>query len=461
MPSTGSRLNRFGATLLAAMLVAGGALASAPAFAQEGDGGGDKAQEAETKRQAYYSAPISKVLPETVVGELPPGVLCILRPEVCRPELDPVKENSKTLVDTGKENEPESAPVEPVPPGTLPVSVVAGQQRYRSAVQFALPEVAEGDQVDLFQVILSETQPTYGGSSPAFRQAVVALLSSTGGPNFEEFEKVLTKDCEGNNEGGPCPWEEDLLPVEMCPITTKWEADETSSQGEKKIPEVDCLYGGNGERDENGNWTFDLTFALGAWSEGELPVQGVLIRPQDAPNLAFGDPDTSYTKQVTFENTVRYKVETSEAPEPITFDAPPPPPAQDAGSADGGETGAGFSTDSGGITSPSSSAPAAGGGGDFGTSAPMSADTGGGSAPAPEVAADAPEQVAAGPAAAEPGQVWWMWLLVPVFLGGMYTTAQSLSAPVQVAASREGAMSRLIAKRQAAMAGSGPELVDL
>ena len=54
-------------------------------------------------------------------------------------------------------------------------------------------------------------------------------------------------------------------------------------------------------------WTFDLTFAVQAWTEGTdgdvLPNQGIMLRPVGAPNLAYGDPDFSTNWQVSLADS--------------------------------------------------------------------------------------------------------------------------------------------------------------
>ena len=433
---TGARTvtRRLGALMMAVSLGAAAALSIVtPAAAQES---GPAPAPAKTTKQGYYSAPLHDVLPPTLVSEFPPGVVCIVEPKACPAEIKPVKDAVEGAMGTAEESEPTS-PIDPVPPGTLPVSILGGKPRYRAAVQFALPPVPDGQQPDTFQVVLAETAPTYDSSSPMFRQAVLAALTLAETPEPEEFQKILDED----------PAETEPLGVEMCPITGDWQAGE--SQPETAVPEVDCLYGSNGTRADDGTWTFDMSLAAQAWNDGTLANKGVLIRPQQAPNVAYGDPDPSTNKQVTFDGTVEVAMTSSEASEPISL-------------AGAGTTGTDTSTTSGssGVSSVSS-APPSGGEGAF--SAPMQytpeeqAAAPQVAAPAPAAPGDAPVAMQAAPSmtpASAPGPAtpWWTWLLVPVFLGGAYLLTRSLTAPLEAGAGvgRQGAMSRLIAMRQAA-----------
>ncbi len=435
---------RLGALMMVVSLGAAGALSAfTPAIAQEA---GPQAKEAKTTKQGYYNAPLYDVLPPTLVSEFPPGVVCIVEPQLCPKDLKPVKDAVEGAMGQAAENEP-VAPFDPVPPGTLPVSVLGGRPRYRAAVQFEVPTIPDGQQADTFQVVLTEGQPTYDSSSPMFRQAVLAALASVREPSPDDFQKILDQE----------PVETEPLPVEMCPIVGDWEGAE--SQPQDKLPEVDCLYGSNGTRNDDGTWTFDLSLAAQAWNDGSLKQNGVLLRPQQAPNLAYGDPDPSYNKQVTFEGTVKVAMTTSEASEPVTFD--------DTSTGTTGSS-AGSSSSTGTMSGLSSgSAPS---GGDQAFSAPMQL-TPEEQAAAPQVAAPAPASGSGTPVAmqqsappmaqaAAPGPTtpWWTWLLAPVFLAGAYLLTRSLTAPLAVEASRSGAMTRLIAQRRAQSADL-PEFV--
>lgn len=447
---------RLGAVLMAGSLAGGVLLATfAPAVAQEAPAVPEGAEPVEVQQTAFYAYPYSDVAPNTATAEFPPGVFCLVFPgaPVCQP--NPVSEGVEGGLGQVQENEPAS-PTSPVPPDTLPAGLVSGEKRYESAVKFALPSVPAGQEIGQFTLVLTETQPTYHSSSPMFRRAVLAALACVREcDKQEEFQKALAEE----------PVESAVIGVEVCPLTEPFE--EGRSQDPPPEQPVDCLFGGTAERIEGGDgtWLVDLTFAAQAWTSGELPNHGILIRPTGAPNVAYGDPDPTTHAQVTFTQEILAASETQPEPEPAA-------PFDDSGSFGGGESSGvdsgGFSADNGGF----SSAPS-GGSGDGGFSSdPFSAPATGGvddGGVAPQVApgddggvgADDPSAGApvAGPATepAATGSAWWMWLLVPIFAAGAWMTAQSLTAEPVVstgAVSRNGAMTRLIARNQTGAAAS-------
>lgn len=428
---TNRRFRRaLGVTLMTGSIALATALSVvAPAGAQSEE---PETRELTVEKTAYYTTTAGEAIPDTLSSEFPPGAFCVVAPELCPDELSPVYDPLGDAV--GETENIPTAPQQPVPPGTLPVGIFAGNTRYQSAMLIPTPT----DPADKWVLRLPETQPTYHSSSPAYRQAVLAAFASIGAgePAQDEFVKVLEQD----------PVESAVIGVEACPITAPFDAGE--NQADDAVPPVDCVFGANGVRtvDDNGDawWEFDLTFAVQGWQDGMLSNEGIFLRPAAAPNLAFGDPDTSTNAQVTFDpSTVTAAVETAEpAPAP-----PPPPPANDSSS----------SSDTGSSTSSSpslgsSTLPAAP---DFSpeeqaAQEPVVADAPTETAPAEP----APAPVAAG-VTDQAGSAWWVWLLAPVFAAGMYLTAQSLTAEVAAATERQGAMSRLIAQRKAADAAGG------
>lgn len=462
----GTWKRRIGAVMMASSLLTGAAVATlTPAVAEEAE-----TQDAAITKRGFYAAPLSDVIPQTVLKGFPPQVVCLVIVKSCTGQFhesqpEGLKEGYGDLrggVSDGMsevQGRDPGEPASPIPPDHHPVSITAGNARYRSAVLFELPSVAEGDQVDSFQLILKEAQPTGGISSPALRQAVLAFMTCARGCQGDQFEKILTSE----------PVERAPLGIEACPIVddptterneTDWQAERSQSEGE--LPAADCVLGGSGQRQEDGTWVFDLTFAMEAWNDGELPNAGVLIRPQSAPNFAYGDPDSSFNKQVTFAPELQYRIATSEEPAPIDNPFGSPSGGGEGFSGDGGTSGASTGGSSGGFTTTGGStggnvstfsAPADSAGGD---SAPVVAESGGGDG-APAASGFDSEPVAAGNEEG-PGSAWYVWLLVPVFLGGMWMTAQTLTAePQAVAAGRSGAMTRLL-ERQQAGALAPPEL---
>ena len=430
---------------MAASLATGTMLATlSPAVAQEEPTAPGETEALEVTSTAYWTYPVGNTLPPTLTSEFPPGVICIVRPEACPEAIDPVSEVVEGGLGTVKENEPD-APQDPVPPDSLPVGIQNGTKRYEAAAKFEIP-ASSGEQVDRFVVVLTEKQPTYHSSSPAFRQAVLAALTCARECEQEQFQKVLDQD----------PVESAVIGVEACPFTAAFEEGTSQTPPADGHP-VDCLYGSNGVRvpGTEGVWLFDLTFAAAAWADGTLANNGVIFRPSGAPNLAYGDPDATTIAQATFESTqIAAAIETS----PATDDAPAPfapaPGNSDSGSFDSsGSTSGGFSSaPSGGVSSDPFAAPG-------GTTVDEAAS-------APQVAEPAPaaqDQLATAPVAgvtedAPAGSAWWIWLLVPIFAAGSWMTAQSLTAEVALGTAREraGAMTRLIESKNLEGATGSP-----
>ncbi len=413
--SRGATLRRrIGVSLMVASMGVGASIMTlAPAGAQSASDA--EPTPLEVEKTAYYITNAGRAVPDTLTSEFPPGVVCVVRPELCPESLEPVTGPIGDGV--GEVENLESEPQGTAPPGSLPVSIFAGETRYNAAVKVVLPELAPGQELGRFVLRLGETQPTYHSSSPAFRQAVLAAVASAGAgePNQEEFQKVLGED----------PVESAVIGVEACPTTEAFEAGD--GQPEENQPEIDCIFGSNGVRLDDGTWEFDLTFAAEAWYSGSLANEGIFLRSTGAPNLAFGDPDTSTMAQVTLvPDTAEAAVE--QQPE----SAPPAPftPSNDNSSSPSFESAP---ASSGNIFAPPAS-----------TTPEVAAEQ-----PAPEVV-EVPSQPVAAPAVplGDATSPWWIWLLVPVFLAGMYLTAQSLTTEVVLAAEREGAMSRLIASNR-------------
>ncbi len=407
--------------------IAGSVLSLAPAGAQADP------EPVQVEATAYFVRNAGAATPNTVTSEFPPGVVCVVAPEVCPEDLAPVTGPLGGAIGT-VENAPEE-PAGTVEPGTLPVSVDAGEERYSSAVLLTLPEVPAGQEVGQFILRLEQIQPSYHSSSPAYRQAVLATVASAGCKCFnqEEYEKL--------QQSAPVEREQ-FLGVEACPTTEAFAGDDFG-QPENAKPGVDCLFGANGVKADGSNvWEFDLTFAAEAWYSGAMENNGVLLRTTGAPNLAFGDPDTSTYSRVTFSaDSATAEVEQrpeSSPPAPFT-----PPSNTNSGS---GSSSPSFSTpsSSGNIFAPPAN---------FTPEAAEVADA------EPQVADDAPnQQVVAAPIfdGSQPLTPWWIWLLVPIFLAGMYLTAQSLTTEVVLASERQGAMMRLIDQRGGTNAGRGP-----
>lgn len=466
---------RIGVALMASSLLVG--VVAAPAAVAEGELPEDR-QEVTVEREGFWNADYTKYTQNAVTKQFPPEAVCLVQPQACFfPEddspqgqvgavgntlfqtLDTQERELLTALDEADQGLP---PVDPVPPDSLPVSVAFGQANYRSAVDLELPAIPNGEEVDSFTMVLTQAQPTYSVESPLFRQAVLAALtcvsenpeSPLGRCTQEEFEK-LANSCPDAEDGVPCLVYDKPLTVEACPIIGEWEA--ALSQDEDNLPEVDCLYSAVGtpvEVDGSTFWVFDLTFAAQAWYAGDIKENGILLRPGAADNLAYGDPEPTYSKQVTFANVVEAAVTSSEPP------PPPPPftaPTFDSGSSGSFDTGGfGSDTGSGGFSAPASSAPFS----SPTTSTPMAdAPAVSDSAPVEQPAtagAEQPVTLAAGTPLGQPTSPWWLWAMVPMFLAGAWLLSRSLTETAAAATATRGggAMTRLL-ERQAAVRSDG------
>ncbi len=449
------------------------------------------------ERQAFWNGDNSEATPTAATKQFPPEAVCLVAPNLCNfptgdedpssslptGQLDPTADEDQETEDglgalgnsliasinesyTGGVNQVQEgdpgSPADPVPPGSLPVSIAFGQAYHRAAIEFPLPEVPEGDQVDQFIVYFEQGNPTYSNASPALRQAVLATLTCAreneeGDGNTlarcqdEEFEKVAERELR----------DDEPLPFQLCPVgddpvsgesAPEWE--EGASKDEDTLPTANCLLGALAsqvEIDGSTFWAFDMTLAMDAWASGDLPYEGMIFLPGSAENFAFGDAETTYSKQVTMLNeNIQYAFATSPEPAPPAPFTPPP---------------------SFGTTTGTSTPPPGSGGGELFGSPPTPAANSPVSVPessAPPASTDQPAvaggdatgqqtDVAAQPAAAPGGSDWYVWLLLVPFAFGAYMLSKSLQEEaVLVAESGGGAMTRLL-ERQAAQ--RGPDLV--
>lgn len=429
---------RLGIVMMTGSL-ATGALLFTPAVAEE--------IEAEVTKAAVYQHPRTKVAPEILTSEVPPGAVCVVRPDLCPDAISPVTDPIPGAIDSVQDGERDNPPPQAqVGPGQIAVSLLGGQPDYHAGIFFELPPIPEGQTYETVVIKMQEAQPTYHSNSPAFRQAVLAaaaqIREDSRGPS--EFEKILSEQ----------PVDSMPIMVEACPFTEEF-ADGVG-QSSAEIPGFECLFGATGVRDDSGEWSFNLNFAAGAWADGTLPYQGVYFRPADAQNLAYGDKDPSTQSRVTFQvDTVTLEVPFVAAAAPPPAFQPQPQPQPTTQPAPPPSTGG----SSGGFT-PTTSAPIV-------TEQPQTSEPAVVAPPAQQPAAPAAPPVAAPlPINSETPGFWYIWLLLPVFAGGMYMTAQALTAPVEVVAatSREGAMTRLIERQKAAGQGmrpGAPRLVQL
>ncbi len=442
---------RLGAVLMGASL-AGALVMASPAMAQE------EPEEVEVKvtRHALLAHPLNDAIPDTLVQQFPPQVFCLVFPpselraalgdneplcgEVTNEEREQIRENVLEPVDTNQE----TSPLQPAQSETLVMEFLAGSPRYSSAFTFDLPSIPDGEEWDEFTLTIPQTDMTYSIDSPMFQQAVFATVAAAGTGDPWVFQEQMA------NALGEEPASQPQLGIEACPLLVPVPKDAAPPQSasintlrEEGELQTECLVGANGEFDEDaGTWTFDLTSAARSWAGTgftELEMRGVYLRPTGAPNLAFGDPDTSTNGRITLDVSAALKatVASSEPPDLGSFEGFDSgggggfEPADDQG---GGSTG-GFETS---VSSPATSSSDSG----------AFDSQGGQTAPPAEVA---PDESAEEPAVAldsEPAGVpatgWRVWLLLPVFALGAWLMIRSLTEDVVVSGATGGAMTRLV-----------------
>lgn len=448
---TRSRARRLLSAIAVLVLSLGLLTGPVGAFADETDDGDDDADDAielDVEAQAYWTNPSANSVPPTITSRFPPGTLCLVFPQPCgqdaRPLTDPVDEGRETAME-GATTSPD--PIQPVPPGSLPTGRLGGVVRYAAAFTFELPETPEGEEIDRFELILEERQPTYAMDSPAFRQTVLAALvgvdygrddQEAAVENFIEQMQRISDDPDSYP-----PLDDAPLELEACALLDGIEEGDNQHWDER--PEVDCFVGATGVRDEDGTWRFDLSFAAQDWDAGELPVVGVYLGPHAAENLAFGDPDTSDNAQVTLHGAgldeetgtpPRALIEYREAFGDLAFDLedapsePAPEPATEPA-----QTG----TVSGEV---------------FGESPAMTADVGAATddesvAEVAEPVAQAEDPVAVRAVEGTTSTPATTWAALPLALAVLFGLARMLAVEPSLGAGRAGAMTRLIEARAA------------
>ena len=444
-------------------------LVAGPAAAQdlEDDGagaGGGTTDTVEVTDIALFAYPVSDAVPDTLRSGVPPAVVCVVANELCPEATDPIRDTLSDALNSGLDEVP-AEPLHPIPPDTLAVSVLAGNDRYVSAVRFEAPPLPEGEEFTSFELRIPASQPSFDVNSPAFRRVVLGLFETIGDPDNDP-ELFFDGLQEGLTDEDLLDVNDDILGIEACPFTAPFEpgGPPAAQSAEDDLPrdeefddvEVDCLLGASGQLDQDAEeWVFELSFAGNAWGQGELENFGLLLQPTGVQNLAFGDPDTSTSAQIalaTEDVTV-----TSASAEP----PPPPEPLDDAGFDDGfGDDGFddGFEE---GPELPADDGFQDGDGFEPGgaVGGPMDADGPSVAEPSAEQPQAAPEEAGGGQqqvvttrrVGGEPINPWWLWLLVPMFGGGGYLVAAPLLAPTAASGSATpGAMSRLLARSSGA-----------
>src|SRR5207302_1910850 len=138
-----------------------------------------------------------------------------------------------------------------------------GATRYSSALQFNLPTIAPHSVVNRFDLVVKDGSISFSVESPAFREAILAVLSQY--PNQQpEVIQTFVDDVSSQKTALA-----DFTPtgIEACMITADWKAGESQDPATK--PASDCIVGGLGKHDANtSTWTFDISGIAQAWADG-------------------------------------------------------------------------------------------------------------------------------------------------------------------------------------------------
>ncbi|HET9444239.1 MAG TPA: hypothetical protein VFO65_12995 [Acidimicrobiales bacterium] len=372
-------------------------------------------------REAWFKG-AGGVIPATLTREFPPAVLCIVSPQLCGPSLAPLTAPLGQVLPAVEV--PADAFPETVDEGTLPVGLLGGAPRYQSYLRFDLPgDIPHDAQVDRFDLVLSESGPSYALESPAFRQAVLAALVA-----YEEKSPEALAQAVKDAAQQTTPLVESRpTGIEACAVSGSWEAGPGQDAGQQ--PARDCILGANGVRDEaTRTWRFDLSLLAQSWLDGSTPNEGLYLGPIGAENLAFGDPDVSTNFQISLagagDEALRPRVEYSFSP---GFDDDFDGALEDLG-------------DLGGAGPARSVNPFAG---PSGGGLPVFDPAGGSAAPSPAVPVVRPTLVAQ----SRPRTPGWLWLLIPGGLAAAVLFERALrSEPELAGTGRPGALSRLMSR---------------
>lgn len=404
----------------------------------------EREEPAAVEREAYYTAPSDGAVPATLTNEVPPGIVCILIPQVCGTTTQPVTGPlGEVVAPVTEASLPDYQSPQAVQPDTLPVAMLGGKPRYTSYVKFKLPAIPSGSLVDRFDLVLTETQVSYALESPAFRQAILAGLVSyqTSSPAaFVDFVGSVAEDTDSLAQFA-------ATGIELCAVTAAWPAG--TSQDAATQPTRDCIFGANGVHDATaGTWTFDLSLLAQAWLDGDTPNEGVYLGPIGAENLAFGDPDTSTNWQISLGGGA------SDTPPKLRYAFSEGFGDEEFGDLSGELT---LEDDFGGSDLAPSVDTFGGATMDASFDSSSSSFTGATSAPAGTVTtAVTPRPRIRAQLAGEsrPQTPWWLWLLLPLGLLMTYAYGRSLDAAPASGHSGRGALSRLMASADGARPAS-------
>jgi hypothetical protein len=382
-------------------------------------------------RQAYFTNPITQVAPPVLRNGFPPATACLVAglgglPQLCGPEVQELG---------GLLGLSDGLPIPVTPdgdlaqlvalPGTTPVGMLAGQQRYATLLQLALPALPAGERFGSFELVLHQSGVNFAIESPAVRDIVLQTVAQLEAQDPQKIVDAVTRALSGEV---PLTTET-ITGIEACPALQPWRdgGGQGSALDGSRLPDVECLIGTTGQYDPAARtYTFDLTFAAQAWTEGvegeAFNNEGIILRPVGAPNLAYGDPDLSTNWVVSLADATA-----AEGLRPqIRYTTVSAPSTPDTG---------------GGEVDLSVGLPDFGDGGpiDFGApSTPAGASLGG------ALQARFADRDSFDGKASTPG---WVWLALPIGAAGALIFAQSLAAAPAAARRRPGALTRLIAER--------------
>jgi hypothetical protein len=414
-------VNRTRWRLLAALALAANAMLIP--LAALGADSGPPPQPAAVTRAAYYTASATTSLPQVLVHEFPPGVVCIVVPQACPQGLEQIKQTLGINPGIPIPNTPDYQAPQPVLPNTLPVGLFGGKTRYVSDLRFDMPKIAADQHVDRFDLVLEQAPLSFSMESPAFRAAVLAALSTYEEKSPDAIQSFLMSLADQSTPALTT----NATGIEACLVTKAWQAGD--SQDIATAPKTDCLYGTTGKYDTASNtWTFDLSSVAQAWLDGVYPNEGIELHPIGAPNVAYGDPDPSTNSLISLTSagaatgaTPTLRVATSPKP---TDDTSTAPAATDTGtdtSGSGGVLGSSLTAPSSDLLSP---APSTG---------PVTSTITSGSTKAKAKLASAHHK-----------SLWYVWLWVPIALVGMLALLQGFETRPVLVSREEGALTRLV-----------------
>ena len=380
-------------------------------------------------REAYFTNPITQVTPPLLRNGFPPATACLVAglvgvPQVCGTEIQQLTALLGLSDGLPIPITPDGDLAQPVVvPGTTPVGMLGGQQRYASLLALGIPTLSDGETFGTFELVLHQDGLNFALESPALRDVVLQIVAQLEEQDPQKIADAITRAITGE-----VPLvAQNVTGIEACPVIEPWNAG--PAQGANldgvRLPATDCLVGTTGTFDPaTATWTFDLTFAVQAWSEGAdgttLENQGIMLRPVGAPNFAYGDPDLSTNWVVSLANSTNANTALRPMIRYTTVGG------EDTGATDGG----------------SAELPPldAGGPVDFGPISPGPAAPSGGGQPSGEAAAPTARRSSS----STPG---WVWLGLPFGLIGAAVFAQSLDATPDALRRRPGALTRLSDER--------------